>query len=51
MFPEPLLRRERGPDREVVEEVRDEGAEVVVLLSHNGFDVDRQVARMSTAST
>ncbi len=30
--------------REVVAEVRDEGAEVVVLLSHNGFDVDRKLA-------
>jgi sulfur-oxidizing protein SoxB len=28
----------------VVQEVRDAGAEVVVLLSHNGFDVDRQFA-------
>jgi sulfur-oxidizing protein SoxB len=31
--------------REVVREVRDEGASVVVLLSHNGFDVDRKVAQ------
>ncbi len=29
---------------EVVDEVRAAGAEVVVLLSHNGFDVDRKVA-------
>ncbi|MGF1446989.1 MAG: thiosulfohydrolase SoxB [Pikeienuella sp.] len=29
---------------EVVEEVRDEGAQVVVVLSHNGFDVDRKLA-------
>jgi sulfur-oxidizing protein SoxB len=28
----------------VVEEVRAEGAEVVVVLSHNGFDVDRKMA-------
>ncbi len=37
------LRRERIA--EVVEEVRGLGAEVVVLLSHNGFDTDRQFAR------
>ena len=45
MFPELSfgLRRERLV--EVVEEVRAAGAEVVVLLSHNGFDVDRQFAR------
>ncbi len=29
---------------EVVQEVRDNGAECVVLLSHNGFDVDRKLA-------
>jgi S-sulfosulfanyl-L-cysteine sulfohydrolase len=29
---------------EVVEEVRADGAELVVLLSHNGFDVDRKMA-------
>jgi sulfur-oxidizing protein SoxB len=45
MFPELSfgLRRERIA--EVVEEVRAAGAQVVVLLSHNGFDVDRQFAR------
>ena len=36
------IREERM--REVVQEVRDEGAEVVVVLSHNGFDVDRKMA-------
>ena len=30
--------------QEMVDEVRGEGAELVVLLSHNGFDVDRKVA-------
>ena len=29
---------------EMVAEVRDDGAEVVVVLSHNGFDVDRKMA-------
>ena len=36
------IREERM--REVVQEVRDAGAEVVVVLSHNGFDVDRKMA-------
>ncbi|MCR9255731.1 MAG: thiosulfohydrolase SoxB [Alphaproteobacteria bacterium] len=30
--------------REVVAEVKDEGADLVVVLSHNGFDVDRKMA-------
>jgi sulfur-oxidizing protein SoxB len=37
------IREERM--REVVEEVRGEGADLVVVLSHNGFDVDRKMAR------
>jgi sulfur-oxidizing protein SoxB len=51
MFPELSfgLRRERIA--EVVQEVRDAGAEVVVLLSHNGFDVDRQFAMDIPGST
>ena len=36
------IREERM--QEIVQEVRDEGAEVVVVLSHNGFDVDRKMA-------
>ena len=36
------IRQERMA--EVVAEVRDAGAECVVLLSHNGFDVDRKLA-------
>ncbi|MEM9141126.1 MAG: thiosulfohydrolase SoxB, partial [Pseudomonadota bacterium] len=36
------IREERM--REVVAEVREEGADAVVVLSHNGFDVDRKMA-------
>lgn len=36
------VRKERMA--QVVAEVRDAGADVVVLLSHNGFDVDRKLA-------
>lgn len=36
------IREERM--KEVVAEVRDEGADAVVVLSHNGFDVDRKMA-------
>ena len=37
------IREERIAEQ--VEEVRAAGAQLVVLLSHNGFDVDRKVAR------
>jgi len=30
--------------QEMVDEVRDQGAELVVVLSHNGFDVDKKMA-------
>lgn len=36
------IREERV--QEVVDQARDEGAAAVVLLSHNGFDVDRKLA-------
>ena len=44
MFPEYSfgIRDERM--QEMVDEVRDMGAEVVVVLSHNGFDVDKKMA-------
>lgn len=44
MFPEYSfgIRTERM--QEVVDEVRAKGAELVVLLSHNGFDVDKKMA-------
>ncbi|WP_319823905.1 thiosulfohydrolase SoxB [Thalassovita sp.] len=48
MFPEYSfgIRDERM--QEVVDEVRAEGAELVVLLSHNGFDVDKKMASRVT---
>ena len=44
MFPEYSfgIREERM--QEMVDEVRDAGADLVVCLSHNGFDVDRKMA-------
>ncbi|WP_417263615.1 thiosulfohydrolase SoxB [Celeribacter sp.] len=48
MFPEYSfgIRTERM--QEVVDEVRGMGAELVVLLSHNGFDVDKKMASLVT---
>ena len=44
MFPEYSfgIREERM--QEMVDEVREEGADLVVVLSHNGFDVDKKMA-------
>ena len=44
MFPNLSFGIRENRMREVVEEVRGEGAQLVVLLSHNGFDVDRKMA-------
>ncbi len=44
MFPEYSFGIREEHMAEMVEEVRAEGAELVVLLSHNGFDVDKQMA-------
>lgn len=48
MFPEYSfgIRDERM--QEMVDEVRAEGAELVVVLSHNGFDVDKKMAEKVT---
>ncbi|MBW4963608.1 thiosulfohydrolase SoxB [Sulfitobacter sp. CW3] len=48
MFPEYTfgIRDERM--QEMVDEVRAKGAELVVCLSHNGFDVDKQMAGVVT---
>ena len=48
MFPEYSfgIREERM--QEMVDEVRAEGADLVVCLSHNGFDVDRRMAQVVT---
>jgi S-sulfosulfanyl-L-cysteine sulfohydrolase len=45
MFPELSFGVRQDNMAEVVQEARDAGAELVVLLSHNGFDVDRKLAR------
>ncbi|MEL6508789.1 MAG: thiosulfohydrolase SoxB [Pseudomonadota bacterium] len=44
MFPGLSFGVRRDNMAEVVQEARDAGAELVVLLSHNGFDVDRKLA-------
>ncbi len=44
MFPDLSFGVRQERMAEVVEEVRAAGAEAVVLLSHNGFDVDRKLA-------
>ncbi len=44
MFPDLSFGVRQERMAEVVQEVRDNGAECVVLLSHNGFDVDRKLA-------
>ncbi|NNE51559.1 MAG: thiosulfohydrolase SoxB [Sulfitobacter sp.] len=48
MFPEYSfgIRDERM--QEIVDEVRAEGADLVVVLSHNGFDVDKKMAGVVT---
>ncbi len=44
MFPDLSFGIREDNMAEVVAEVRSKGAELVVLLSHNGFDVDRKLA-------
>ncbi len=44
MFPQWSFGLRTGVLQENVNKARDEGAEVVVLLSHNGFDVDQKLA-------
>ncbi len=44
MFPEYSFGIRDEHMAEMVEEVRSQGAEVVVVLSHNGFDVDKKMA-------
>ncbi|GHB23193.1 thiosulfohydrolase SoxB [Pseudovibrio japonicus] len=45
MFPNLSFGIREARIQEMVEQVKQEGADVVVLLSHNGFDVDRKVAQ------
>jgi S-sulfosulfanyl-L-cysteine sulfohydrolase len=44
MFPEYSFGIREQRMKDMVEEVRAKGAELVVLLSHNGFDVDKKMA-------
>ncbi len=44
MFPEYSFGIRDENMQDMVDQVRAEGAELVVLLSHNGFDVDKQMA-------
>ncbi len=48
MFPEFSFGIREKRMQEMVDEVRSKGAELVVCLSHNGFDVDKQMASRVT---
>jgi sulfur-oxidizing protein SoxB len=48
MFPEYAFGIRDEHMQEMVDQVRAEGAEVVVCLSHNGFDVDKKMASIVT---
>lgn len=48
MFPEYSFGIRDEHMQEIVDQVRAEGAELVVLLSHNGFDVDKKMASIVT---
>ncbi len=48
MFPEYSFGIRDQHMQEMVDEVREQGADLVVCLSHNGFDVDRKMAQKVT---
>ncbi|SLN50509.1 Trifunctional nucleotide phosphoesterase protein YfkN precursor [Roseovarius litorisediminis] len=48
MFPEYAFGIRDENMQEMVDEVRGQGAELVVVLSHNGFDVDKKMASIVT---
>jgi len=48
MFPEYSFGIREEAMQDTVDEVRGEGADLVVLLSHNGFDVDKKMAGQVT---